>query len=54
LARLLRGFLFGVASTEPATFVGVGTLFTAVALPACYRPARRAAQIDPLVALRCD
>ena len=54
LAQMLKAFLFGVGSTDLATFAGVGTLFTAVALLACYLPARRAAQVDPLVALRND
>jgi putative ABC transport system permease protein len=52
LARVLQTFLFAVQPTDPATFVGVGILFSSVALLACYGPARRAAQIDPMEALR--
>ena len=54
LARLLRAFLFGVEPTDPATFVGVAILFTTIALLACYLPARRAAKIDPMEALRYE
>jgi len=54
LARLLGAFLFGVEPTDPATFVGVAILFTTIALLACYLPARRAAKIDPMEALRYE
>jgi putative ABC transport system permease protein len=52
LAKVLRGLLYGVGPTDPMTFVSVALLFTAIALVACYFPARRATQIDPMVALR--
>jgi putative ABC transport system permease protein len=52
LTRLLRGLLFEVAATDPATHAAVAGVIAAVALAACSIPARRAARLDPLEALR--
>ena len=50
--RLLQSFLFGINPLDPATSGGVGALLLGAALLACYLPARRAAQVDPMEALR--
>ena len=54
LTRLLATLLFDVSPTDPLTFTGVAALLLIVAFMACYLPARRAAKVDPLTAVRHD
>jgi putative ABC transport system permease protein len=54
LTRLMRSLLFGVSAVDPATFAAVTLLLAAVAIAACYIPARRALRANPIQALRCD
>ena len=54
LTRFLRSLLFEVSATDPGIFVAVPILLCAVALAASYLPARRAAAVDPIVALRYE
>jgi putative ABC transport system permease protein len=53
-ARVLRGLLFGVGPADPMSFVVTVVVLVAAALLACYGPARRAARIDPMTALRAE
>lgn len=51
-ARALHAFLFGVTATDPLTYLAVASVPAAGSLAACWRPARRAAGIDPMTLLR--
>ncbi len=52
ITRFLGFFLYGISPTDPVTFGGIGLLLGATALAACYIPARRATQTEPMEALR--
>jgi ABC-type antimicrobial peptide transport system permease subunit len=54
VTRLLANFLYGVSPFDTVTFASVPVLLGCIALAACWMPARRAARVDPIEALRCE
>ena len=52
MASLLKSVLVGVSATDPAALASVAAILTAVAMLACYVPARKATRVDPAIALR--
>jgi putative ABC transport system permease protein len=54
LTRFLQSMLFEISALDPATFAGVAVLLAVIGAIACYLPARRAAKVDPIVALRAE
>ena len=54
VSRVLSSFLYGIGAADPATYAAVALLLAACAALACWIPARRAASIDPMRALRAE
>jgi putative ABC transport system permease protein len=52
--RVMAGLLFGIGASDPPTYAALALVLAAVALLACWLPARRAARVDPMVALRSE
>jgi predicted permease len=54
VSQVMKSMLFGLSATDPTTYVGVALLLAMAGWMACWIPARRAAKVDPMVALRCE
>ncbi|MFN8004644.1 MAG: FtsX-like permease family protein, partial [Acidobacteriota bacterium] len=54
LSRVMASLLFGITASDPQTYASVAVLLVIVALLACFVPARRAAKVDPMIALRAE
>ncbi len=54
LTRLMKSLLFGVSPSEPIVYIALSLMLIAVVMAACFVPARRAARVDPMIALRCE
>ena len=54
VARVLESSLFGITPHDPATFISVAAIFMLIGVVACLAPARRATNVDPMVALRYE
>jgi putative ABC transport system permease protein len=52
--RMLSGLLFGVSPSDPATYVAISVILVGIAILASYIPARRATNVDPMIALRTE
>jgi len=53
-ARMIKGLLYGVSTSDPVTFTCVALLLLSIALLACWVPARRASRVEPMIALRAE
>ena len=54
MMRAMTSILFGISASDPATYVGITALLSGIAVVATLVPARRAAKVDPMVALRAE
>ena len=54
VGKVLSSFLYKVSGADPVVFLAAAILLSAISLLACYLPARNAARVDPMVALRCE